>query len=544
MTTPSASSTSSLRLDAEQAVLSAMFMEARAIETARAMLRPEDFADERNALIFAAMLRVAERGETVDPLTVASELERERQLERAGGKTYIGFLIDAAPTAANVGYHAALVLQHAQRRMLVETFERGARLAREEQLPPDELAERFIRALATLQSARAPNRDSLGFRLMSTADVLQLPPIKWMVEGLLPAQTILAMFGPPAAWKSFLALDLACSIATGTPWLGHPVRRGAVVYIAAEGVAGLPQRLAAWLHAHAVEVGDLTNLHFVTAPVHIIETVDASILLAAVRQLTPSPDLIIFDTVARTLGDRDDVKDMGALIESADRLRRATGAGILFVHHPNADGNRERGGSRLRGDVETLLQLKVNEDGRHELVCEKQKDGADFPPIGLELVPTQNSCVIQRAPGSLDDETGLAASLTDRELDCLRALSEIAPARGSLYSEWEIAAESRGVSRASYYRARKRLVESGYVSEREIKGALRCSLTDSGRYAIQSQRLNGVSPPVSPTVSQSHRFSPLYRGETVRRDPENETSDQLGMASGELALDDVGNSAS
>jgi hypothetical protein len=49
----------------------------------------------------------------------------------------------------------------------------------------------------------------------------QLPAIQFLVDGVLPLAALAAIHGTPAAGKSFLALDMACSIATGVPWLGR-----------------------------------------------------------------------------------------------------------------------------------------------------------------------------------------------------------------------------------------------------------------------------------------------------------------------------------
>ena len=56
---------------------------------------------------------ISQQGTVVDPLTLAEELNRRGELDAAGGKEYIGFLVDAVPTAANVEYHAKIVLEKA-----------------------------------------------------------------------------------------------------------------------------------------------------------------------------------------------------------------------------------------------------------------------------------------------------------------------------------------------------------------------------------------------------------------------------------------------
>jgi replicative DNA helicase len=63
---------------------------------------------------------ITERGGVVDPLTLSEELSRRGELDASGGKDYIGFLVDAVPTAANIEYHAQIVREKAILRRLIE----------------------------------------------------------------------------------------------------------------------------------------------------------------------------------------------------------------------------------------------------------------------------------------------------------------------------------------------------------------------------------------------------------------------------------------
>ncbi len=106
--------------DAEVAVLSAMLMDQDAILRAVEVLDDAMFYVERNRRVFRAMAAITQRSTVVDPLTLADELTRRGDLEAAGGKEYIGFLVDAVPTAANVEYHAKIVREKALIRSLIQ----------------------------------------------------------------------------------------------------------------------------------------------------------------------------------------------------------------------------------------------------------------------------------------------------------------------------------------------------------------------------------------------------------------------------------------
>jgi replicative DNA helicase len=101
-------------------VLAAMLIDQDAVMRAFEVVDDSMFYAERHRRLFRAMMSITERGSVVDPLTLADELARKGELEGAGGKDYIGFLMDAVPTAANVEYHARIVKEKALLRRLIE----------------------------------------------------------------------------------------------------------------------------------------------------------------------------------------------------------------------------------------------------------------------------------------------------------------------------------------------------------------------------------------------------------------------------------------
>jgi replicative DNA helicase len=107
--------------DAEQAVLSAMLIDADAVPRATEFVDDSMFFREAHRRVFRAIVSLAERGDVVDPLTLSDELLRHGELDASGGKEYIGFLLDAVPTSANVEFHARIVREKALLRRLIET---------------------------------------------------------------------------------------------------------------------------------------------------------------------------------------------------------------------------------------------------------------------------------------------------------------------------------------------------------------------------------------------------------------------------------------
>lgn len=102
-------------------VLGAMLIDREAIPAVLEVVSENDFYREQHRLIFRAAMRLWERADEVDVLTMAEALKNTYELEAAGGWNYLSGLIDAVPTAANVEYHARIVSEKAELRSLVES---------------------------------------------------------------------------------------------------------------------------------------------------------------------------------------------------------------------------------------------------------------------------------------------------------------------------------------------------------------------------------------------------------------------------------------
>ena len=107
-------------LIAEQSVLGGMLLSKDAIADVIEIIRDRDFYRPAHELIYDAIIDLYGRGEPVDAVTVSSELTKRGDIARAGGAPYLHTLISSVPTAANAGYYAKIVREHAIMRRLVE----------------------------------------------------------------------------------------------------------------------------------------------------------------------------------------------------------------------------------------------------------------------------------------------------------------------------------------------------------------------------------------------------------------------------------------
>ncbi|WP_226639118.1 replicative DNA helicase [Priestia flexa] len=108
-------------IEAEQAVLGAIFLEPSSLTLASELLIPEDFYRAAHQKIFTCMLKLSDQGEPVDLVTVTSDLANQKILEEIGGVAYLSDLANSVPTAANIEYYAKIVEEKSILRRLIRT---------------------------------------------------------------------------------------------------------------------------------------------------------------------------------------------------------------------------------------------------------------------------------------------------------------------------------------------------------------------------------------------------------------------------------------
>jgi replicative DNA helicase len=136
-------------LEAEEAVLGAVLAAGRLLVEVAALLEEADFYRPAHRAIWRAMLRLADRDQPTDPVTVLGELADHGELADVGGGPFLHTLVEAVPTVANAGHYARLVADTARRRRVIDL---GIRLAHSDADPAvlahlaGELAESTIAA--------------------------------------------------------------------------------------------------------------------------------------------------------------------------------------------------------------------------------------------------------------------------------------------------------------------------------------------------------------------------------------------------------------
>ncbi len=155
-------------LDAEEAVLGAVLTSGRLLVEVAAVLEEADFYRPAHRTIWRAILRLADRGEPTDPVTVLGELGDSGELADVGGAPFLHTLVEAVPTVANAGHYAQLVAETARRRQVIDL---GIRLAHSDADPA---------VLVQLAGELADTTAAHGGRAWA-------PPVPLGVAGVVPA---------------------------------------------------------------------------------------------------------------------------------------------------------------------------------------------------------------------------------------------------------------------------------------------------------------------------------------------------------------------
>lgn len=230
------------------------------------------------------------------------------------------------------------------------------------------------------------------FPTYSIQDLANLPEPQWLVKDLVPERAYGVVFGPPGVGKTFVGLDIACTMATGLDWQGKRVKEGLrVLYAIGEGQFALRRRLLAWVKAHPDADAQLLleNLALMPKVPHVASHKDFQSML----RTTAGRDFVVMDTLARCMRGMDDnsAKDVGTANDFAQRIRDEHGSTVMYVHHSGKDGTVERGSVALRGDADFMLKLKPGNGsgagvpGGFQLIVDKQKDGPEGHTYTMQL---------------------------------------------------------------------------------------------------------------------------------------------------------------
>jgi hypothetical protein len=229
-----------------------------------------------------------------------------------------------------------------------------------------------------------------GFRFLSVGELYSMSSATdWLIKSYLDKGSLAELFGKSGTFKSFVAIDMGLSIATGTDWHGNPVGQGTVFYICGEGQKGVARRLRAWELHHEIGLAEIP--FFVSnRAAQFLDDESALDVVEAVNKLREQhgdPVLVIVDTLNRNFGpgDESNTSDMTQFVSAVDTsLRIPFGCTVLIIHHTgHKETDRARGSYSLYAALDWEYKSVIR-DKILELTNTKSKDFELLPPVYLK----------------------------------------------------------------------------------------------------------------------------------------------------------------
>jgi len=193
---------------------------------------------------------------------------------------------------------------------------------------------------------------------------------EWIVEPILPARRLVALFSPPKVGKSLLMLELAVGVARGTQVLGAvPDRPRRVLYVDHENDPRGDVRTR--LQSMGYGPDDLENLVYLSYPsMAPLDTWTGGVELLAIAQ-EYGCELVVIDTISRAVGGEENDNDTWlSFYRNTGRLLKAEGIAVVRLDHTGKDQSKGmRGGSAKYGDVDLAWSMTMPAEDVLRLEC-------------------------------------------------------------------------------------------------------------------------------------------------------------------------------
>jgi AAA domain len=251
---------------------------------------------------------------------------------------------------------------------------------------------------------------------------------RWLIAGLWSEQAVGIIGGEPKCCKSFLALDLAVAVASGTPCLRRfavPQSGGVLLYAAEDALHIVRRRLEGICAAAGCALADL-DIQVITAPSLRLD-LDADRRNLQQTVATLRPRLIILDPFVRLHRiDENASGEVAPLLAYLRELQRRHAVAVLVVHHARKGGGSVRAGQALRGSSEFHAwgdsNLYLRRDGDDLSLCVEHRAAPSAKPMRIELTQrgdalalevVEQPVIMTPAPPALDAR--IMAALADAE---------------------------------------------------------------------------------------------------------------------------------
>lgn len=234
-------------------------------------------------------------------------------------------------------------------------------------------------------------------------------PQRWLVEQLWGESAVGVIGGAPKCSKTWLGLDLALSVATGTECLGRyavPRAGPVLIYLAEDALPVVRERVQGMAQYRGLDL-EAVEMHVITTPtLRLDRGPHQDRLFETAKQVRPR--LLLLDPLVRLHGiDENSATEVAQLLAYFRSLQRRLNLSVVLVHHTRknaaggvAAGQGLRGSSDLHAFGDSNLYLRRS---RERLVLSSEhRAAAAPPPVYLELVATRPDTTHLEVVGQLE----------------------------------------------------------------------------------------------------------------------------------------------
>jgi RecA-family ATPase len=249
---------------------------------------------------------------------------------------------------------------------------------------------------------------------------------RWLVKSLWGDSSVGVIGGAPKCAKTWLGLDMALSVATGTPCLGQyavPKPGPALVYLAEDALPIVRQRVAGMARHRGLELAAV-EMHVITAPtLRLDREPHRARLFETARRLRPR--LLLLDPLVRLHGiDENHAGEVAGLLAYFRSLQRELNLSVVLVHHARknapgglAAGQGLRGSSDIHAFGDSNLYLRRTKE--HLVLSSEHRAAPAATPVSLQLVGSEAQTHLEVIAENVALHAQRQRSLQEQVLDLL-----------------------------------------------------------------------------------------------------------------------------
>lgn len=353
----------------EKGVLSCVLQEGESDHAAASQklrqLKSTEFYDLRNRRIYAVMRSNDTKGDSLDARGIYLAMKDDCGVERE----YLFGLLQEAPSPMQFPIYLKAVKEASVRRKLLMLSQKGVELSCNTKQPMEGMLTEFQDEIRNvIQTENSSNLSLPPIERLEDFLAREIPAPTVLIEGILHQGSKMLISGPSKMGKTWLLMDLAVSVQTGTPLWGLQTSQADVLYINLELQEFHAQKRCKKIldskNLTAVKGMGIWNLRGRACDISRLRSQLMS------RILKGDYGLIIFDPIYKVYGGRDEnsVSDIAEIMNELERITNETGAALVYVAHQtkgNQSGkeaiDRISGSGAFARDVDSGLILTEHE---------------------------------------------------------------------------------------------------------------------------------------------------------------------------------------